>query len=69
MLQKSSKKPLEKFVNRYDNEGYHESLNNLTPADVYFGRGEAILEEIKRKKDDFVAKKKRIPTYYFVPKF
>ena len=30
---------LEKFVYRYNNERYHESLNNLTPADVYFGRG------------------------------
>ena len=31
---------------------YHESLNNLTPADVYFGRGQTILlerERIKRK--------------------
>jgi hypothetical protein len=30
----------------------HESLDNLTPADVYFGRGQAILkwrEKIKRK--------------------
>ena len=45
-------KALEKFVHYYNNERYHESLNNLTPADVYFGRGEAILQErerIKRK--------------------
>ncbi len=31
---------------------YHESLSNLTPADVYFGRGQTILlkrERIKRK--------------------
>jgi putative transposase len=30
---------------------YHESLDNLTPADVYFGRGQTILlqrERIKR---------------------
>jgi hypothetical protein len=31
---------------------YHESLDNLTPADVYYGRGQAILDgrvKIKRK--------------------
>jgi len=33
------------FVENYNNKRLHESLNNLTPADVYFGRGQAILEE------------------------
>lgn len=28
-------KALEEFVNKYNNERYHESLQNLTPADVY----------------------------------
>ena len=27
-----------KFVEYYNNERYHESLDNLTPADVYHGR-------------------------------
>ena len=45
-----SEAALQKFVNRYNNERYHESLNNLTPADIYFGRGEMILKERQKLK-------------------
>jgi transposase InsO family protein len=38
------------FVEHYNHGRYHESLNNLTPADVYFGRGQTILLERKRIK-------------------
>jgi putative transposase len=40
------------FVEHYNYTRYHESLGNLTPADVYFGRGQTILierEKIKRQ--------------------
>ena len=43
---------IEAFVDHHNHRCYHESIHNLTPADVYFGRGQAILkqrERIKRK--------------------
>ena len=46
------KQQIDAFVEYYNHRRYHESLQNLTPADVYFGRGETILkqrERIKRK--------------------
>lgn len=39
------------FIDYYNRHRYHESLNNLTPADVYFGRGESILRRRRRIKD------------------
>jgi putative transposase len=38
------------FVEYYNNRRYHESLNNLTPADVYFKRATKILRERERIK-------------------
>jgi putative transposase len=34
---------LQRFISYYNRERYHESLSNLTPADVYYGRGQKIL--------------------------
>jgi len=38
------------FVEYYNNKRYHESLNNVTPADVYFGRNGDIEEKRKQIK-------------------
>ena len=34
---------IEAFVEYYNHQRYHESLNNVTPADAYFGRAETII--------------------------
>jgi putative transposase len=39
---------IERFVEHYNHRRFHESLNNLTPADVYLGRGQSILLERER---------------------
>ena len=41
---------IDAFVGHYNHRRYHESLGNLTPADVYFGRGQTILLERERIK-------------------
>ena len=38
------------FVDHYNNRRYHESLNNVTPADAYFGRDTAIIERREKIK-------------------
>ena len=44
------KAQIEAFIEHYNHRRYHESLRNLTPADVYFGRGQTILLERERIK-------------------
>jgi putative transposase len=57
---------LAEFVDYYNLRRYHESLNNLTPADVYFGRAQTVLSrreniklktiELRRRLHPFAAK-------------
>ena len=51
-LQEDLEAAIADFVGHYNHRRYHESLKNLTPADVYFGRGQTVLlerEKIKRR--------------------
>ena len=41
---------LQQFVDYYNHERYHESLKNLTPADVFYGRGQEILDQREKIK-------------------
>jgi transposase InsO family protein len=44
------KAALQRFVDYYNHERYHESLKNLTPADVFYGRGQEILDQREKIK-------------------
>src|SRR5262249_15951373 len=43
------------FIDDYNHRRYHESIDNLTPADVYCGRGPTILAERQRIKRQTIA--------------
>ena len=46
------------FVDDYNHHRYHESIDNLTPADVYCGRGSTILAERQRIKRQTIANRR-----------
>ena len=41
---------VEKFVDHYNHHRYHESIDNLTPAQVYYNKGAEVLQKRKRTK-------------------
>lgn len=50
---------MSEFVHFYNNKRYHESLQNLTPADVYFGRAERKLKHRKLVKMKTLKERKK----------
>ena len=51
---------VEAFVEHYNHSRYHESLGNVTPADVYFGRDGAILSERRETKEKTMKQRRLI---------
>ena len=46
------KREIRRFVDYYNHPRYHKSLDNMTPANLYFGRAKVVLprrERLKRK--------------------
>ncbi len=50
------------FVKYYITERYHESLNNLTPEDVYTGCGQTVLNRRRKIKQKTIEQRRRL--YY-----
>jgi transposase InsO family protein len=46
------------FVEHYNHCRYHESLGNLAPADVYFGRGQTIMLKRERIKHETIRQRR-----------
>ncbi len=46
------------FIEHYNHHRYHESISNLTPADVYLARADAILERRKEIKARTIQKRR-----------
>jgi putative transposase len=49
---------LREFVNHYNYHRYHESLNNATPADKYYGKAERTLESRRKIKLQTIRQRK-----------
>lgn len=45
------------FVEYYNNRRYHESLNNVTPADVFFGKAKEVLDRREKIKQETLRKR------------
>ena len=43
------------WVEYYNNQRYHEALDNVTPADVYFGRDKEVLKKRNKLKEQTLA--------------
>lgn len=52
-------KEIGRFVDHYNNRRVHESLDNLTPADVYHGRGKEIISARNMVKEQTMRRRRR----------
>lgn len=52
------RKEVDNFINFYNQNRYHESLGNVTPDDVFYGRREEIIIEREEKRRRTIMRRK-----------
>jgi hypothetical protein len=50
---------VDKFINFYNKRRYHESLGNVTPDDVFYGRREQIIKAREDKRRLTIMRRKK----------
>jgi putative transposase len=58
-LPEELEREIARFVENYNDQRYHESLNNLTPADVYYGRAREVETRRERIKRETLQQRRR----------
>lgn len=48
------------FITNYNTRRHHKSINNLTPEDVWLGRGQSILEQRRKTKENTMKLRKQL---------
>ncbi|MEY4931476.1 MAG: hypothetical protein RI909_2200 [Bacteroidota bacterium] len=51
---------IEKFIYYYNYQRYHESINNLTPAQVYYHKGERVLDKRRKTKIRTINRRRKL---------
>ena len=55
---------LKQFISYYNNERYHESIDNVTPADVFFNRYREVLDNRKKVKIETMKQRRKYNLLY-----
>ncbi len=51
---------ISEWVDHYNNQRYHEAIDNVTPGDRFFGRDKEILEQRQRTKTETMSQRREI---------
>ena len=51
---------ISEWVDYYNNQRYHEAINNVTPSDRFYGRDKEILKQRQRTKTETMRQRRKL---------